>query len=707
MTLGVRGFNPIWAEFDLAGNLFDDTYYMFVLENEFPYLPANVYHDPELNTVWNNPIQFLANGTLPIDIFFEANTVYRLEFRQGDTQADPLIYEVNDYVPGTDNTPVDLGNSTSDNQITNPQFSLISFYSPLSISETNPDPIEIAPGWFFEAQGTGTATITQVPLSSTNTNGSNAPWALELNLSGWTAGTVFLRQRFEQNGMLWANKTVSTAITARLELDNQSISAALIDSQSAPLGQILSSTSVNNDWNQFTGYATLDDTTNTNTPPDAYIDYKLSLPSNVDIYVTSIQLVVQDALNISEPEFIQDSINRQIDHTFNYYKDPLIYKPIPSYLVGWDFPLNPAQFSDPATGAGTISTTPSYIWDQTIAASSSSTLAVIRHTVTGGIKATTATSNQAFYYLQYLTGGQAREIILNPLAVNVSGFRNQAGGVATVKVYLFRGSAAATIPVLATPLGTISSSGVFAITEANWTEIPRNAYGQATGNLSTVNTGNYAQLLNAEDLAFIGWQEVTGALIADTDKFAIVVTIACPTSGTVVTIDSIGLVPGTIATRPAPQTADQVLRECQYYFEKSYETAYPLAAQSTLGELIFPTATVDSGATTSTCYPDAFNIRFNTIKRVSNSTVTLYSPIAPTTAGTLYVTMSGTGTFLGTSSGPVTVATYWTATGLGAKGAGYYAEHPNAIFNPTQGPAQSSSAFIAVHFDADARLGVV
>lgn len=71
MAIGVRGSNPIWTEVDLQGNLFDDTFWLFVLENTLPYIPATVYHDPDLNTPWNNPIQFLGNGTLPNDIFFE------------------------------------------------------------------------------------------------------------------------------------------------------------------------------------------------------------------------------------------------------------------------------------------------------------------------------------------------------------------------------------------------------------------------------------------------------------------------------------------------------------------------------------------------------------------------------------------------------------------------------------------------------------
>ncbi len=316
MALGIRGANPIWLEVDLQGKLFDDTFYMFVLENTIPYAPSPVYHDPDLNVPWSDPIRFLANGTLPIDIYFVEDIVYRLEFRQGPTQQDPLIYEVDNYVPGTGGaTPVDTVAFASENEVTNPQFALFSLQSPTTITGTNPDPIELAPGWTLLLAGTGSVTINQVPLNNSNINPSNAPYALRLTMNGWTDGSVILRQRLFQNGMLWANKIVSTTVTAFVNGAPQSISATLVDSNSSVLGTVLPITPINEAWNEYTGHAQLPAPTNPNTPPAAYIDYLMHLPSNIDVYLTSIQLVVQD-LPI-EPAFQQDSINRQIDHSYN------------------------------------------------------------------------------------------------------------------------------------------------------------------------------------------------------------------------------------------------------------------------------------------------------------------------------------------------------------------------------------------------------
>ena len=68
-------------------------------------------------------------------------------------------------------------------------------------------------------------------------------------------------------------------------------------------------------------------------------------------------------------------------------------------LTGWDFALNPAQLSSPA-----ITTTPAYIWDQTICASAVNTINVVRVNTSGAFDATTTVNNDAFYMLQYLTG---------------------------------------------------------------------------------------------------------------------------------------------------------------------------------------------------------------------------------------------------------------------------------------------------------------
>jgi hypothetical protein len=648
MALGIRGSNPIWLEADLQGNLFDDTFYLWVLENTLPYVPATVYHKPDLSDEWTNPIQFLGNGTLPVDIFFEEDKVYRLEFRQNDgsvapSQSDPLIYEVNDYVPGTGGAaPDEPGSFASGNQAANPQFALINFTSPYTLtSVTDPDPIEIGPGWFLELTGTGSVTITQVPLDDGNINPSNSPYALELELSGWDLDGVILRQRFQQNGMLWARKTVSTTITARLEGAPQSIIANLYDSNNSLLTNVLPLTPVNEAWNEFTGHGTLPETTNPDDPPSAYIDYRLILPSNVDIYVTGIQLIVQDENDLSEPSFEQNSIEWQIDHTFHYYKPKLEFKPIPSLLTAWDFPLNPAQINGSTV---TVNATAAYVWDQTIMIRSAANVSVARNPITGGLRATTGGANDSFYMLQYLEGSEAKKMLGTRLSVNINAFKGTVGTSATARVYLFRGSSAASFPTLPTSLGTINAAGVFTLTAANWTAIPRSGTTDNIGTTTLTTVTNNVDMNADCDYGFSGWEITDNTEIGDTDKFAIVVTFAAPTNATVITVNSISVVPGDIPTRPAPQTLEEVLCECQYYWEKSYATDTAVATATGQNSIFtYQPDEFDSGGLTHTWYRAPFLLDYKTTKRIAPgaSSITLYD-IAGNANSVRYTVYDGT-----------------------------------------------------------------
>ncbi len=722
-VVGVRGFNPIWAEFDLTGKIFDDTYYMFVLQNTIPYIPTPVYNDPSLDVPLMNPVRFLANGTLPVDIYWNPNLVYRLEFRKNNglvlpSQNDPLIYEVNNYVPsGSSATPITNNSFATGNEVTNPQFSLISFTSPYSLTATDPTPFEVAPGWFLELAGTGTVVMERVSLNNASTNPSNAPYALRLTLTGWTASQTFLRQRFEQNGMLWANKTVSGVFTARTNVSNQIMSSNLYDSLGNNLGPVITPQTVTGAYAEYFGHLTLPATVNTDIPPAAYIDYKILLPNNSDIFITSLQLIVQNAKDLTEPAFEQDSINRQIDHTFNYYKNPLLFKPIPSLLTAWDFPLNPAQ---PLASTVTMTTTPIYIWDQTIGQSVVGNINIVRNTVTGGFQATTTNALEAFYIEQYLSGNQAKEILGNTLSVNINAFRTEAGGDVTARVYLYRGSAAAVFPVLgsgnsiggATPLdaGGIFTKNNTAAQGLNWTLIARSNQETANGKLSTVTTTDYTTLNAVQDLNFSGWEVTNKTEIGDTDKFAMVVTFQCPTTGSVVVIDSIGLMKGDVATRPAPQTFNQVLEECQYYYEKSYDNAVIPGTSGATGQssqlLRLQNALISGVNIVFLSY--SFDIEWKTIK-ITSPSVSIYSPVTGAAANVRGLTYSGTAASPIVAKGNADILfSNWTGLTTGPKCITYIPQNVDALITTAHGGnITNPQGFIVFQYVADARLGIV
>lgn len=698
MALGIRGSNPIWVLVNLAGKLFDDNYYMYVLQNTIPYLPATIYHDPDLNTPWTNPIQFLANGTLPNDIYFEADTVYRLEFRQNNglvppSQSDPLVYEVNNYIAGTGgSTPVDTVAFASSNQITNPQFSLISFSSPFSLSATDPDPIEVGPGWFLELEGTGSVTLTRVALNSSSVNPSNAPYALQLTLNGWTAAR--LRQRFQQNGMLWANKIVSSAITARIEGAPQSISAAIVPSVGAPVS-VLDSTVVNSDFNEFTGYGEFAASTNTDIPPDAYIDYRLSLPVNSDIYVTSFQLVVQE-LPI-EPSFEQDSIERQVDHTFHYYKDSILIMPKDSILTGWDFALNPWQFY--TTAATVDNTAAKYIADQTVVSlQNPGSIQTLQDPNTGAfcLQAVNATTQQQWAITQYIdqyTIWPYWGSFLSSL-VNASISNGGGGSTGTQLKFKMRLLYRATVPAGVNPILTWNAIGTEPTYAAGWTAI------------TPLNDPEFTiDSLTPENFPFNAFELPAGS--SSTNYMAIVLintSILNEATTDIVHFNRISLVPNIFAIDSNPETADQALRKCQFYYEKSYDNGtLPGTASITNGLRQAPQTIFNA----TSVYGKTFSLDFNTNKRSTAPVVNLYDYAGTINAVTAQLTNNngspGRTNGIAIEPGP---GSNWNVGGLSSKSKLYDPANINAFI--TVAAAQNvPSGWIEFHYTVDARLGIV
>jgi hypothetical protein len=561
----IRGANPVWSFVDLTGHQLDDSYWMFVLENEIPYSAASVYHEPD-GTPWTNPINFLANGTLPVDIYWDAGTsdipnAYRIEIRQGDTQADPLIYLIENYIPGDnggDIIPTDIIFST-DNQMSNAQFPVVNFSSPYSLTSSVDIDVDIGPEWLLSLTtiSTGTITLTRVGLNSLTPNDTNAPFALRINGSGWSS--VTLKQRFDQNGMLWANQTVSSSITAMTNLPGALIRAVMVDSQGHQLGEVLDQKTLTGTFVEYRGHDLFPDSLNTAVPPATWIEYRLQLPTTLDLFVTSFQLVASNKPNL-EFSYEQDSIERQIDHTFHYFEPQLAYKQIPSILTGWDFTVNPAQF-------GVVQTitngNPAYIWDQTIAKSRVGNVAVSRSNSAGGITFTNSQPSESMYLMQYLTDGEAIKTKSSVLSVNIDGYSPGKTNV-QARVYLFVANTAGSIPFLSMgsgAIGNLNADGTFTQTDTDWTEIPLLPGFSRTKNLNS----------SRVDIDFVGFDGTSvGGVSTSTQLFCAIVTFFIPTVSTFMTMNSISLVQGYIPSRTAPMTWAQTLANCQYYYETSY-----------------------------------------------------------------------------------------------------------------------------------------
>lgn len=636
----------------------------------------------------------LGNPVIPY--FYPYNNELEPEYYRVVVQSSELVEQfVRDPVPSIPDAGSSSISSAFENEVSNPQFSEVLFDTSTasyvySFTAASLEVVNIAPDWDIIVSSAAAATVTVSQITPTgSTNIPTNPGTI-LNIQSAGLNRFRLRQRFYGSPNLWGNGNLAASFVART-YSGTSPTLTLYYNQSngSVTAEELVAATLNSEYTVFSGNVSLPVSTSTEDFPDAYIEIEFDIPLSIEIDITSVMLAATGSVAVASITYSQDSENRQIDHLFHYYQPQLNFKPIPSLLAGWDFPLNPAQFLGTSV---TMNTTPAYIWDQTIGQSVVGNVAVIRNTVTGGFQASTANANEAFMLIQYLSGEQARKMLGTKLSVNVSAFRTQAGGAVTCKVNLYRGSAAAVIPTLPLLIGSLAANGTFTKNDTvnqglNWTQIDRSFLGnEPSGSLSVVSTADYTTLNDDIDLGFSDWEITESTEIADTDKFAIVVSFSCPTTGTVVTVNSISVVPGRIPTRPAPQTIEECLLDCSYYYQKSFRPGITPANNVGFGNGEVFGFQAKSAATAT---QNALPVNFPFPVRIA-PTVTLYNPAAIGTAGQIYNS---------------TIATSWSNCSAGVSPA-----PTTKGFLPVGDIVLLFSAagdLISMNWTADARLGIL
>lgn len=698
-----RSYNPVWLFTDLNGNVLDDSFYMFTLENTLPYLPQTLSID-ENGTSASNPVQFLANGTLPVNLYWDDTKIYRIEIRQGNTQADPLILEINNYVPLGTETPVPPADAATmtDNQITNPQFSILNFTGTLTLSAAGT--YSIAPGWDIITTGSGSVLLTQATYTGdefTPDNATNASYGLRIVNNGFT--TVTLRQRFNHNGALWTGATgaedlgpgvainFTASATINIDLDIQ-----LNFSDSTSISNIIP---IPNTINQdFPLSFIIPVSTSSVTPDVAYTDLDFVISNSCTVEITSVQLIGQDV--VQDVTYAQTTLERQEDQTFHYYNPQLQYKPLPSYLIGWDFAFNPCQELGKTPAAiATGASGSAYMADQLI----------VFQTVNSAISAAftnvgvtfSAASNTSFAIVQYLDAATAVELLNQRLAFQLKGNISAGSAVSgTINLYW---TTNVSLPDITSPafdsVVTSITAGVPSVV-AGWTAVARNN-GSATFSMTT----------SSQTLSFNGWDSRLIANINNATFFAVVIAFDTMASSQTMTLNYASLVGGDIATRPAPLTAAQTLEALQTYYEKSYNPAVlPGTASATGAVFIGQSARNVAGTNAAYAFCSPASITYNAVKRTTPNLK--YYSIAGTlndVSAYLYYPLTGTAAF--TISGPTdkVVASFWDATPAQTG----FSLAPNTatpliqVANSNTNDTATCSAGIRIHFVADARLGVV
>jgi hypothetical protein len=647
MTTYVRGACPVWWMCDLQGLPLNDTYFAFFLDNVFPYTFQDVFENylPGSNA-WSNPVQFFADGTLPNNIYFDPDLVYTIEIRQGNTQNSPLIRQILNYQQPDDQSVLLQSFDNSTNVFVNPQFADLSFISPLSLNTAGT--YNIAPGWDLKLVGTGTATITQNTISGDSAgemsiaNGvslANPPYSLTFGLSGWSSAILY--QRLSNNGAIFAGGSIAVTVSAVSGAGTLPLTAQYVDSQG--------NSSFIDTWQVTSGYyqnypAAINVpvgssySTNTDIGQAAYVDLQFVLPNTGTISLTNMQLLGQtDVLPTVAviPPYIQQTYEQVVSAEFAYYKPQIFYKPISSYLVGWDFPLNPAQaighsISAQATGNNKAF----YAWDQTVFFQSLTNGFTITQSNDGAMSVAAAVVNPQFAIIQYLpnsvtssTGGIATEILNNILSANFYGYCDSGQ---TVPINISLWYTTGSLPSAGSgnsPILTLGSDGHPATTAAGWVEIP-------FSNGQHANATVLPQSNSVMNYPFSNWN-LNNPSIADTATFfAIIVGTGMITNTKALYIRSVSLVPGHIPTQPAPQTPDQVLRECQYYYEKSYDIAIlPGATGTSPGE-------ASAQPSSNALVMPGLNTAFKTAK-YTDPVIVWYSPGASGASGNIYDVTGG------------------------------------------------------------------
>lgn len=704
----VRAANPVWYFPDLTGLPLNDEYFAFFLTNTLPYLPQNVYRDPQGLAVWDNPLEFFPNGTLPDNLYFDPSLVYRIEIRQGNSQTDPLIYEINNFIPGDGATPDNnslaiLGN---ENQVSNGQFSIINFVSPLTIAIAGT--YSIAPGWDLVLTGAGSTTLTQLILSGSQNQINNPPFALRINNTGWTES--YLRQRLLDNGAIWANGAITMSLTGRAQTTTETVS--LIYSPNAPgTPEIVATGSLGTgSYEVLQGAIDLPASTNTSLSNVAYVDLIVQLPVAGIVDISNIQAIGQSSALPSNfdpatdiPSYQQEPEERAIDHLFHYYKSQLVLKPKKSLLVGWNFPLNPFQFI--TTTVTTAASETQYIADQTILHQEAASQVQTGKNTVGErqnllVKAVTAATTTRFALIQYIDPASIRpywSYVLSAFA-RARIFTSHATTVRLKARLIYRSSLPPTIsntePIASWPA---ASDPVFA---AGWTALAPlndpaytlpNAY--ATDEVSGENaypgfSFDQFQMPNSDNASM-----TLGIVVYTMDNMN-----ATAASEDSIAFDKISLIPSYFGADANAETFDDCLRECQFYYEKSYDNSVLPGTASSNGLLFAEQLAL--GSSPISLIGRSFEFEFNTIKRTASSAVTIYS-----TDGTIndvrgFISNNGAG-----EAGANIAVSNWTQAALGQKAVFHRANTIAALHTLNQVSADPE-AYIQYHYTVDARLGV-
>lgn len=481
------------------------------------------------------------------------------------------------------NNPAGAGETARTNLLSNPQFVDVNFDPAqtltLSIAGAGNHTFNIAPGWdlFVSTVGLSAIQVSRTSVTGSSKLATNPAYTLTIT-PGANTTAVQLIQRLYHNPGIWTANSLNqfgwVATSASWGPQASQLTISYVPSNGTPtiLLQQANNTGI---FSTFNNTVQLDPSDNTDSSVTGYADIIITLPASNPTTLSSIQIISLGE-QVDDIPYDQQPVNRQQDYLAHYYKPLLAYKPIPSYLVGWDFPLNPSQFYANGTRAAQAigANKSEYKWDQTIVFQSADSGVAVSRGTNGGFVMTANGAGQVAV-IQYLDQTEARRILSDRISVHISGSTTSVGGIAG-KVTLWA-TTDVTLPVVGAGTNnslvlTLDATGKPASFNGAWTEVPRNL-GDAYFALTAASATN----AESADINLNGW-DIANAVPTNTAKFfAIVVGFEAWLDTETITLNSIGMCPGDIATRPAPKTIDETQRECQRFYWKTFNFNTPAA----------------------------------------------------------------------------------------------------------------------------------
>jgi hypothetical protein len=586
-------------------------------------------------------------------------------------------------------------NGNSDNQISNPQFSVVNFNGSTTISLTGSgtSTVPIAPDWnlVIGYSGTGSVVVTQNAIAGRTNIVTNPPYSLTLAPSG-NISSLSLVQTLNSNPGIWAGSYLATNFVLGASAPTTTVT---FTPSTGTATTLLSTNNPNGTSTQFSDTVLLPASNNTSAPPTGNSTIVITFSTTLSTTITSIQ-VLSVAGNITGVVYEQESVNRQVDHLFNYYNALLQYKPIPSYLVGWDFPLNPAQFFNSASWPMTLGAInkSAYLWDQTILFQSVDASITATRDTSGALKTLANISGQ-LALVQYIPAPQAIEMLSRRKCVNVSANASVAT-VATVSLWYTKTTLPSTIGSKNSLVLTLDANGYPNTQNGTWVQVPRS--GQGTSTLTS--TATNAALINIatapsgaanfNQYPLNGWDMQGNTDINGATYFAIVVGTAVLPLNAYVLWQSISCQDGDIATVPAPKSQSSTLQDCQQYYWKTFPIS-PVNVPPATGAGVVGAIALSSD---SGFYDGANNIALAFSVPVQFPVVMASIPnmvyYNTTNANAKWYRNGGTPGDSGTASSRTTISTRGVD-----------------VLNPLAGGTESTqlNGYWTVHATADSRLG--